>query len=180
MNNQELINYTQEERRTHQKSNSFQLGYRTAMKRVYDKAVRLDELRKPVVPQFVADWYEDNKDDFEFDLYTLCLDYHNCEVDEKLSEWFCDNHNKPLETLVNMHQFGYRVYKEKLYTAKLKSTGEYLRYNKKTGALHHFKPSGNEANQLEPYHFTEDTLIKYNAWGNNAYDINEVRVKNDN
>jgi len=27
---------------------------------------QLDEPEKPVVPQFVADWYEDNKDDFEY------------------------------------------------------------------------------------------------------------------
>lgn len=79
----------------------------------------LDEPEKPVIPQYVAEWYEDNKDGFEFNLYTLCLDYNNCEVDKKLSDWFCDKHNKPLETLVNMHQFGYEVEKEKLYTVEL-------------------------------------------------------------
>lgn len=93
----------------------------------YDEAIddtlaivrQLDEPEKPVVPQFVADWYEDNEDGFEFNLYILCLDYNNYEVDKKLSDWFCDKHNKPLETLVNMHQFGYEVEKEKLYTVKI-------------------------------------------------------------
>lgn len=80
---------------------------------------QLDEPQKPVVPQCVADWYEDNEDGFEFNLYILCLDYNNCEVDKKLSDWFCDKHNKPLETLVNMHQFGYKVEKEKLYTVEI-------------------------------------------------------------
>lgn len=88
-----------------------------------DKALsiikQLDEPEKPVVPQFVADWYEDNKDGFEFNLYILCLDYNNCEVDKKLSDWFCDKHNKPLETLVNMHQFGYEIEKEKLHTVEI-------------------------------------------------------------
>ena len=87
--------------------------------KVLDIVNQLDEPKKPVIPQFVADWYEDNKDGFEFNLYTLCLDYNNCEVDKKLSDWFCDKHNKPLETLVNMHQFGYEVKKEKLYTVEI-------------------------------------------------------------
>lgn len=90
---------------------------------------KLDEPEKPIVPQFVADWYEDNEDGFEFNLYTLCLDYNNCEVDKKLSDWFCDKHNKPLETLVNMHQFGYEVEKEKLYIARNRTTGEHLYFN---------------------------------------------------
>ena len=34
---------------------------------------QLDETQKPVVPQFVADWYENNKDDFEGALFR-CID----------------------------------------------------------------------------------------------------------
>lgn len=41
--------------------------------------------------------------------------------------------------------------------------------------MHHFKSSDNEANQLEPYHFTKDELIKYYDWGNEAYEVNEVK-----
>ena len=31
--------------------------------------------KKPVVPQFVADLYESIKDDFEYKVYELCLQY---------------------------------------------------------------------------------------------------------
>ena len=78
------------------------------------------------------------------------------------------------EIEVRMKLFGYEVEKEKLYTAKLKSTCEYLRFNRENGAIHHFKATDNDANQLEPYHFTKDELIQYHAWGNDAYDVKEV------
>lgn len=71
----------------------------------------LEESEKPVVPQFVADWYDDNQDDFEFNLYRLCVDYDNCELDEEMMIWFRDKNNKPIETLVMMHKFGYEVEK---------------------------------------------------------------------
>ena len=71
--------------------------------------------KKPVVPQFVADWYEDNQDDFEFNLYRLCIDYDNCELDKEMMIWFRDKNNNPIQTLTAMHQLGYEVKKEKLY-----------------------------------------------------------------
>ena len=77
------------------------------------------ELKKPVVPQFVADWYEENKYYFEWNLYNFCVDFHEGKVQEDLREWFADNTNEPIETLVMMHKFGYEVEKEKLYTVEL-------------------------------------------------------------
>ena len=71
----------------------------------------LEEPEKPVVPQFVADWYDDNQDDFEFNLYRLCVDYDNCELDKEMMIWFSDKNNNPIETLVMMHKFGYEVEK---------------------------------------------------------------------
>lgn len=72
---------------------------------------KLDEPEKPVVPQFVAYWYDDNQDDFEFNLYRLCVDYDNCELDKEMMIWFSDKNNNPIETLVMMHKFGYEVEK---------------------------------------------------------------------
>lgn len=72
-----------------------------------------------------------------------------------------------------MHQYGYTVEK-KLYTAKLKSTGEYLRYRREFKEIHHFKTTDKDANSYEAYHFTKDELRKYNAWENEAYEVNEV------
>ena len=75
--------------------------------------------KKPVVPQFVADWYEENKCYFEWNLYNFCVDFHERKIQEDLREWFADNTNEPIETLVMMHKFGYEVEKEKLYTVEL-------------------------------------------------------------
>ena len=74
---------------------------------------------KPVVPRFVADWYEEHKDDFECNLYDLCIDFREYKLQENLHRWFDDNNNKSLETLVLMHRFGYEVEKERLYTVEI-------------------------------------------------------------
>lgn len=83
----------------------------------------LDEPEKPVVPQFVADWYEEHKDDFEGSLFR-CIDCIPSLYDEgdlnDLEEWIIDCETKPFQTLVNMHQFGYTVEKEPKYTVKIK------------------------------------------------------------
>ncbi|MCF0239598.1 MAG: DUF1642 domain-containing protein [Streptococcus gallolyticus] len=88
-----------------------------------DKALsiikQLDEPKKPVVPQFVADWYEDNKNEFEYNLYRLCIDFYGRKLHEDLHEWFGNNENKPIEVLVLMNKYGYEVEKEKLYTVEL-------------------------------------------------------------
>ena len=64
---------------------------------------------KPVVPQFVAIWYEENKDYFEWNLYNLCIDFHERKLQEDLHKWFTDINNRAIETLVMMHKFGYVI-----------------------------------------------------------------------
>ena len=64
-------------------------------------------------------WYENNKDDFEYNLYRLCIDFYGRKLHEDLHEWFKFDKNKPIETLILMHKFGYEVEKEKLYTVEL-------------------------------------------------------------
>lgn len=91
------------------------------------------ELNKPVVPQFVADWYEENKDDFETNLFRTVDLIPTCYEEGELSvfeEWLVDEHTKPFQTLVNMHQFGYEVEKEKRYLVKIKGVAcPYLNYD---------------------------------------------------
>lgn len=92
----------------------------------------LDEPQKPVVPQFVADWYEEYKDDFEGELFRcvdlITRDFEDGDLSE-FEEWFIDGKTKPFQTLVNMHQFGYEVEKEKRYTVKMRTTNQPLFYN---------------------------------------------------
>ena len=88
---------------------------------------QLDELQKVVVPQFVADWYEENKDGFEGNLYRYTLNIPSTFDGAKLNEferWFLNSGTKPFQTLVNMHQFGYEVEKEKRYIVRLKNIRE--------------------------------------------------------
>lgn len=84
---------------------------------------QLDEPQKPVVPQFVADWYEYNKDDFETALFRsidlMPSSYEEGELSD-FEEWLVDEHTKPFQTLVNMHQFGYEVEEEKRYYVRFK------------------------------------------------------------
>ena len=81
----------------------------------------LYESEKPVVPQYVADFYESIKDDFEYKVYELCLQYKHRgdELPQGVAWWFGDSRNKPIETLVMMHKFGYEIKKEKLYTVEI-------------------------------------------------------------
>ena len=79
----------------------------------------MNKQEKPVVPQFVADWYEEHKDDIEYNLYNLCTDFRKQKLRVDLHVWFGDDNNKPIETLVKMKLFGYEVEKEKLYTVEI-------------------------------------------------------------
>ncbi|MCO4577927.1 hypothetical protein Si071_01429 [Streptococcus infantarius subsp. infantarius] len=89
-------------------------------------AEQLDEPDKLVVPQFVADWYEENKGDLEYNLYKLCIDFREQKLRADLHGWFNDDNHKCIETLVKMKLFGYEVKKEKLYEVFLKRTGAQL------------------------------------------------------
>lgn len=86
----------------------------------------VDEPEKPVVPQFVADFYESIKDDFEDGVYELCIQLYNCDLDGRINFWFGCNDNKPIETLVKMKLYGYEVEKEKLYTVEIPNPNGFI------------------------------------------------------
>lgn len=96
--------------------------------KVLDIISQIDESKKPVVPQFVADWYKEHKDDFEYKVYELCIDCDKRILQDDLHEWFDLAVNKPIETLVKMHLFGYEVEKEKLYTVEIPDPNSYASY----------------------------------------------------
>ena len=83
-----------------------------------DKIKESGGCKKATIPKFVADWYEGHKDDFEGNLFRCIDQMPDPFSGEKLSdfdEWIVDDHTKPFQTLVNMHQFGYTVEEEKRY-----------------------------------------------------------------
>ena len=99
----------------------YQKGFEKAKELALLHSNSLDEPERPVVPQFVADFYESIKDDFENKVYELCLQYKHRgdELPQGVAWWFGDSRNKPIETLVMMHKFGYEVEKEKRYTVEI-------------------------------------------------------------
>ena len=78
---------------------------------------------KPVVPQYVADWYEEHKDGFEINLFRfiyIAVDSYPSDKLDEFEKWLIDEGNDTLTTLVNMHQFGYEVEKEPRYAVSIK------------------------------------------------------------
>lgn len=86
---------------------------------------------KPVVSQFVADWYEEHKDDLNSEIYYLIRYWEAKERTSDFYKWFDDARNEAIKTLVNMHQFGYEVEKGKEYVIELKETPQILLYDEK-------------------------------------------------
>jgi hypothetical protein len=83
---------------------------------------------KPVVPQCVADWYEENKDDFEVNLFNcICEAVENYagSSSNEFENWLMSKELEVIQTLVNMHQFGYEVEKEKRYRVSMPKTRNY-------------------------------------------------------
>lgn len=115
MNKQELIKKIKE------------LKYHNASKKswidrelVLDLVKQLDEPQKVVVPQFVANWYEKHKYNFEFCIWDYVYRF-DMQEDTSFKEWFNEPKTEPFKILVNMHQFGYTVEKEKRYRVSLKN-----------------------------------------------------------
>lgn len=133
MNKQELINRLKEILTTPSEIEGYDFddGYDFGIERAISLAKDLDdpvispEQEKPVIPKFVADWYEDHKDNFEIYLSGLCINFtcHRERLNDKLANWYEQLENKPIQTLVNMHQFGYEIEKEKQYVVVIPEVG---------------------------------------------------------
>lgn len=81
---------------------------------------------KPVVPQYVADWYEKYKFNLNSDIFHLIRFWDTEDRNSDFCRWFDDTENNSIQTLINMHQFGYEVEKEPRYTVRIKATNQYL------------------------------------------------------
>lgn len=83
---------------------------------------KLDEQQKVQVPQFVADWYEEYKDNLEYNIWDWMK--YNLEPKKRenviFSRWLGKTVNNPVETLIKMKLYGYEVKKEKRYRVRIK------------------------------------------------------------
>lgn len=86
------------------------------------------EREKVKVKQFVADWYEENKDSFEFNVWDWIAFRNEAKKSEnrEFNNWINDSRENPIQILVNIHQFGYEVEEEKRYLVKIKATKHYI------------------------------------------------------
>ena len=100
---------------------------KTILKTVLKDLQQLDEPQPVKVKQFVTDWYEEHKDEFEYNVWDwLSSKSELRKIDSKFAFWLNDVDNTPIQTLVNMHQFGYEIEKESKYIVKVKATGQCL------------------------------------------------------
>lgn len=96
---------------------------------VLDDLQKLEDIYKPKdVPQFVADWYEEHKGDLEFNVWDWIAfrDEPKKAKNKKFNDWLNKGVHDPIQTLVKMHLFGYKVKEDKKYTVKITKTGQYL------------------------------------------------------
>ena len=118
MNKQELIEKLEQ---------LFGYGSRDYIERneVLDLVKQLDELKPVKVPAFVSVWYRINKDNLDKNIAYLCANWEKSTNDDTLFNWMSNTDNF-VQILVNMHQFGYEVEKEKRYLVKIKATKHYI------------------------------------------------------
>ncbi|HFD0860973.1 TPA: DUF1642 domain-containing protein [Enterococcus faecium] len=117
----------------------YTFGYGVARKEILEDLKQLDEPKKPVVPKFVAEWFEENKDDLDTAIFGYLVLWEERYTDSVLYQWFDKSKNKPIETLVRMKD-GYEVEKEPLYRVKI-GEGYFVEYQER-GAL--IIPDGNK------------------------------------
>lgn len=79
---------------------------------------------RPVVSQYVADWYEDNNGDLNGALFIMVRLWDEKSRNSDFYRWFRKD-KEAFQTIVNMHQFGYEVEKEPRYTVRIKGVDGY-------------------------------------------------------
>lgn len=130
---------------------------------------QLDEPKKVTVPQFVADWYEEHKDNLEFYIFDYVYRFEQ-QNESDFKDWFDEFKTESFQTLVNMHQFGYEIEEEKLFRVEMKETKQPLYYNTLDQKL--FFSMGKIAS-----HFTRQQLEKLNfGWVFNCPGIEVLEV----
>lgn len=120
-----------------------------------------------VVPQCVADWFEENKHDLEFIVWQYINHWDNQEENE--FKTFMDfNSNKPIQTIFKMLD-GYTVKEEKKYILKHIDLSEqddcvsvYLARHPYAKLKHDNYSKGFDMSEIIRCHFTQEEIDKLN------------------
>lgn len=133
---------------------------------------------KPVVPQFVAKWYEENKDDFEVYLFQCIgevVESYDKDSSSKFEDWLMSEDTEVIQTLVNMHQFGYEVEKEPRYTVRIKGVDSYTTHLNENVYNHEwFFASNDEIKGYRTQHTRQELESNGFGW---VFDCKGVEVK---
>ncbi|WP_195918935.1 DUF1642 domain-containing protein [Lactococcus lactis] len=81
---------------------------------------QLQQQALPVVPEFVAEWYEEKKNKLELAVYKIntLIDKKSFNDLTKIEKWFEGVENKPIETIFKMKD-GYTVEKPQMFEVKM-------------------------------------------------------------
>ena len=132
------------------------------------------EREKVTIPQFVADWYEERKNNIDFEIWHYLHTFSSQKEDE-FKKWMNKVGLKQIQTLVNMHQFGYEVEKEPKYMVRVKGINGYSQYlNKALLSKEYFFASNNEISRYRTK-FTRKELEEANfGW---VFDCEGIEIE---
>lgn len=123
---------------------------------------KLEGIYKPKdVPQFVVDWYETYKDNLEYSIWEWMRHEPNREKNKEFYLWLNNASNNPVETLVKMKLFGYKVKKVKWYLVKIKGVNKgftFLKYDK----------------TMDSWYFGNDTEYRYKKNAHTRKELEEA------
>ncbi|HAP4931519.1 TPA: DUF1642 domain-containing protein [Enterococcus faecalis] len=107
-------------------------GYDDGVNAAIDVTKELKVQEKPIVPKFVAEWFEDNFEELDWELGGVLINAFNTNRNERsdFQDWLVDTTNYPIETLIRMKLFGYEVEKEQFYYVCDPTTKQYLGVDK--------------------------------------------------
>lgn len=129
---------------------------------------------KPVVLQYVADWYEVNKEYLDYNIWEF-VKHWDMQPEDEFKKWMLDDDKNPIITLVNMRQFGYEVEKETRYTVRIKGVDGYGRYlNRNLDNQYWFLASDNETGSYRTKHTHKELEEADFGW---VFDCPGVEVK---
>lgn len=130
---------------------------------------------KPIVPQFVADWYEERKDNLNGEIYYLIRCWEAKERTSDFYKWFDNPKNEAIKTLINMHQFGYEVEKEPKYTVRIKGIDGCSKYlNRDTNTQRWLFASKTELERFRAHHTRKELEANGFGW---VFNCEGVEVK---
>ncbi|HGV8437958.1 TPA: DUF1642 domain-containing protein [Enterococcus faecium] len=120
---------------------TFHDGKYAGLEHALELIKQLDEQQKPVVPQFVAEWFEEHKRNLDYSIWEYIREWGQQDRFSDFHQWFDKEPNNPIETLIRMKD-GYEVEKEPLYRVKL-GEGYFVEYQGR-GALIMIIPDDNK------------------------------------